>query len=536
MPKGQKGINKMKKNIFKKIVASLATVAMAAGLFAAMPAEEAKADVKEATDTEWLIKGSFTGSTWPDVQMSAKSSGVYEYTTEVAAGNHAFIIHSGSAEVKEKDYDKAGTNDFTFVTTEAKKVTITLKVSELGGAGDDGKGYYWGGTYYVPMDSVGVHVTFEAATKTAGQIVSANIKEVLKKEATIDNKYAYDEVLKSYEALDATEKAKVDAADAKALQDAVKKINELKAAEDAKYAGKITIYAKPPKWEKVSLYGWATDDNAEVFGNWPGNQKLTEMKKNAGWYSCTFNMTEAIGVIFNNDNNGEQSADWTKMKPGTYWVDFSQSTKNEKGHFIVEDKNISTTAPSGWQEEAAQEVTTQAPTTAKPAVDKGSVATKDDIAKIDKEAVVEGAPEGAKLDATEIAADSDAFKVVKEAAKTAFKNKAYVALDLKLLKGTEAVQPNGDVKVTIPVPSALAKAKKVAVYRVGDDNKLVSCGTADVANGKLTFTTNHFSTYVFADATPATNTGDAAPIVFMLAVAAVAASMVIASKKKTICE
>ena len=79
-------------------------------------------------------------------------------------------------------------------------------------------------------------------------------------------------------------------------------------------------------------------------------------------------------------------------------------------------------------------------------------------------------------------------------------------------------------------------AKKVAVYRVGDDNKLVSCGTADVANGKLTFTTNHFSTYVFADATPATNTGDAAPIVFMLAVAAVAASMVIASKKKTICE
>ena len=33
----------MKKNIFKKIVASLATVAMAAGLFTAMPAEEAKA-------------------------------------------------------------------------------------------------------------------------------------------------------------------------------------------------------------------------------------------------------------------------------------------------------------------------------------------------------------------------------------------------------------------------------------------------------------------------------------------------------------
>ena len=50
MPKGQKGINKMKKNIFKKIVASLATVAMAAGLFTAMPVEEAKADERVAVD------------------------------------------------------------------------------------------------------------------------------------------------------------------------------------------------------------------------------------------------------------------------------------------------------------------------------------------------------------------------------------------------------------------------------------------------------------------------------------------------------
>ena len=520
----------MKKNIFKKIVASLATVAMAAGLFTAMPAEEAKADIREATETDWLLKGTITGSDWPDVEMT-ESNGVYTYSTEVPKGTHQFLVHSGDLYVKESDGTNG--NHFFFTTEEAKKVTITFKPSELGGARDDEKGYFWGGTYYVGLNGTAVYYKLEAATKTAGQIVSENIKEVLKKEVKLDNKYAYDEALKAYEALDATEKAKVDAADAKALQDAVKKINELKAAEDAKYVGKITIYAKPPKWEKVSLYGWATDDNAEVFGNWPGNQKLTEMKKNAGWYSCTFNMTEAIGVIFNNDNNGEQSADWTNMKPGTYWVDFSQSTKNEKGHFVVEEKNISTKAPSGWQEEAAQEVITQAPATA---VDKGSVATKDDIAKIDKEAVVEGAPEGAKLDATEIAADSDAFKVVKEAAKTAFKNKVYVALDLKLLKGTEAVQPNGDVKVTIPVPSALAKAKKVAVYRVGDDNKLVSCGTADVANGKLTFTTNHFSTYVFADATPATNTGDVAPVVVMLVVAMAAASVVIAFKKKTICE
>lgn len=76
----------------------------------------------------------------------------------------------------------------------------------------------------------------------------------------------------------------------------------------------------------------------------------------------------------------------------------------------------------------------------------------------------------------------------------------------------------------------------------------------DVKSGKFTFKTDHFSTYVFADATEntstddstsastdgstnastdtTTKTGDSAPIVPMMAVAAVSVAAVVVSRKK----
>ena len=399
---------------------------------------------------------------------------------------------------------------------------------------------------YVEMDSLAQAPTgwVKSSDSAVAAKAEALIDEAIAVAATKANKAKYDKASSAYNGLTDAQKALVESAKVTKLNAGVKAINDIleaeQAAEDAKYAGTVTVYVKKPAaWDKVLLYAWDRVSNT-VFGPFPGTE-LTALTQNKGWYSCSFPITKATSILFGNGNgNGaNQSADWSNVKAGTYWM-ILDTQEGDGGKYKVD--NVSTTAPSGWKDEKAQEVTTQAPTTqapttAKPAVDKGSVASKDDVAKIDAEAVVEGAPADAKLDATEIAADSDAFKVVKEAAKTAFKNKTYVALDLKLLKGTETVQANGDVKVTIPVPTALAKSTKVAVYRVGDDNKLVSCGTADVANGKITFTTNHFSTYVFADASVSgTKPGDAAPIVLMLAVAAVAAGMVVASKKKTICE
>ena len=93
MPKGQKGINKMKKNIFKKIVASLATVAMAAGLFTAMPAEEAKA----AAPAYVYLVGSFNG--WNNGEAPAMTGSGNTWTktltvTEAGAVEFKLLVDS----------------------------------------------------------------------------------------------------------------------------------------------------------------------------------------------------------------------------------------------------------------------------------------------------------------------------------------------------------------------------------------------------------------------------------------------------------
>ena len=279
----------------------------------------------------------------------------------------------------------------------------------------------------------------------------------------------------------------------------------------------------------MNVYGW---DGAE-FGKWPGKE-LTPLKKNTGWFSVSFDISKATNLIFNDskESGAEQTVDWKNVKAGTYWLVLSE--KEDNGKYKVD--KVSTTAPSDWKDEAAQEIENETTTAAPATTDKGDVVSKDEAAKFEKEAVVEGQPEGAALKVTEIAADSDAFKAVKEVAKTDLKNRTYVAVDFKLLKGTEAVQPNGDVKITMPVPEKLKNAKQVEVFRMGDDGKLVNLGKADVTDSKITFTTNHFSTYVFAEVKTATGTGDVAPIIALLAVAAVAGAMVVASRKKTVNE
>ena len=548
MPKWQKGINKMKKNIFKKIVASLATVAMAAGLFAAMPAEEAKAagttkevifvlsDDANVKDVYVQMSSNVAEAVSEEADLPCWEGQKALKTTSLGDGKYKLTLEV-TAPVIPKNEETGDDNYCSLKFVAVDKDGKMVKGQNVY-AQNFAEKYNAANTVYVSMDMSANDWADDASviditTTDPTDVNASKVKDAIDAIGTVEMTDACNSKIKAAETAYSNYikagGAKADITNYDKLTAARAAYDKLVADENAKAAGTLTVYVKSPGWTSMNVYGW---DGAE-FGEWPG-KTLTPLTKNKGWFSVSFEISQKTNLIFNDSkkDGAEQTVNWEGVSAGTYWLVLSEKADN--GQYKVD--NVSTKAPSGWQDEAAEKVENKAPVKTTTTTDKGSVATKDDIAKIDKEAVVEGAPEGAKLDATEIAADSDAFKVVKEAAKTAFKNKTYVALDLKLLKGTEAVQPNGDVKVTIPVPSALAKAKKVAVYRVGDDNKLVSCGTADVANGKLTFTTNHFSTYVFADATPATNTGDAAPIVFMLAVAAVAASMVIASKKKTICE
>ena len=228
------------------------------------------------------------------------------------------------------------------------------------------------------------------------------------------------------------------------------------------------------------------------------------------------------------------------------------------------DPEVVTTAPSGEKDTTAAEKDTTAAvgekdTTAAGQKDTTAAGEKDTTAEqqtttVDSTNIAVSDEEAAKLeDSAKVEGDKldkdVALKVskvedkvveaVKEAAKEVLKDKVYAAVDLKLVKGTEVVQANGDVKVTINVPEKVKNAKVVEVFRL-DADKLVSLGKADVKDGKISFTTNHFSTYVFADVTPAATDsepgGDTAPVMMLLAIAAVAGAAVVASKKKNVTE
>lgn len=105
--------------------------------------------------------------------------------------------------------------------------------------------------------------------------------------------------------------------------------------------------------------------------------------------------------------------------------------------------------------------------------------------------------------------------------------KELVIYELNLLDGTTELHQLADkVEVTIAVPFQLSANEDILVYRV-DGEKLVLC-TSKISDGKLTFETDHFSTYVFvkvqapATATPTptapTPTGDRAPILQLVLV------------------
>ena len=69
--------------------------------------------------------------------------------------------------------------------------------------------------------------------------------------------------------------------------------------------------------------------------------------------------------------------------------------------------------------------------------------------------------------------------------------------DITLQSEGVEVQPNGKVKVSIPVPNDL-DINKLVVYRINDDRTKTEYAVT-VENGYATFETDHFSTYVLAE-------------------------------------
>ena len=148
---------------------------------------------------------------------------------------------------------------------------------------------------------------------------------------------------------------------------------------------------------------------------------------------------------------------------------------------------------------------------------------------------VQGAPESTTLSAIAVTAGAN-FPL----ANTALKSTAdkFTLFDINLLKDGIAVQPNGKVTVSIPVPQGYNGAD-CKIYRIETDGTKTDMN-AKLENGFLVFETDHFSLYAVAQINEGNGnpkTGDnSTPILYvtlMLVSCGVLFALSIKGRKKT---
>ena len=243
-------------------------------------------------------------------------------------------------------------------------------------------------------------------------------------------------------------------------------------------------------------------------------------------------------------------------------IKFTDNTKKGEDVSTDDTKKDDTTEATTKKDDAAKETTTkkEESTTKKEesttvATSVKTEATATDAAKAGATVTGTNVPTGATVTVNTVT-DKDTLAKVDKAVKDTLSSKVgkYAVLDINMTDaaGTK-IQPlnNGNVLVTIDVPSTLDANKGLVVYRMEDNGTLTELKTS-VENGKVSFETNHFSTYIVAEkaavaeetttaaaaketTTAKTNspkTGDAAPVAALMVVALGACGAVIASKKK----
>ncbi len=219
--------------------------------------------------------------------------------------------------------------------------------------------------------------------------------------------------------------------------------------------------------------------------------------------------------------------------------------------------SVEPTTPSNPSEDSSNPSVEQ-PTTSDSVTSDFDV-TDADAEKVNKEAVVTGLPENVTLRVASIEKSSTDYNAIAEFVNKELKGKKVAAADLSLVKNgvAYAEQPNGKVKVTLPLFENIKDAKWIQVYRYDNAaKKFVEVDkVVEVKDGKFTFETDHFTPYLFASvngpeeeptttAQPTTTgktvtdtsnkpkTGDSAPIAVFAGMAAAGLAVFAVSKKR----
>lgn len=124
---------------------------------------------------------------------------------------------------------------------------------------------------------------------------------------------------------------------------------------------------------------------------------------------------------------------------------------------------------------------------------------KDKSTNIKLETTTAVVPTGTTLTAEKVTKGDNYNTVVKAVEKDVSK---FVLYDINLVNNNSKIQPNGKVKVSIPVPEGY-DTRKIVVYRVAEDGTKTKYDTT-ITDGYITFETDHFSNYVVAEKTTST--------------------------------
>ena len=322
-------------------------------------------------------------------------------------------------------------------------------------------------------------------------------------------------------------------------------------------AGKNPIWTGQPEdwtaWAAVMTDADVTV-NVKRTGNVLDVQYDMKDASNAYQFNTVVTVNEELPETLNMHLTGEK----VSLKD----IKFTDNTKKGEDVSTDDTKKDDTTEATTKKDDAAKETTTkkeesttkkEESTTAATSVKTEATAT--DAAKAGATVTGTNVPTGATVTVNTVT-DKDTLAKVDKAVKDTLSSKVgkYAVLDITMLDVAGAkIQPlnNGNVLVTIDVPSTLDANKGLVVYRMEDNGTLTELKTS-VQNGKVSFETNHFSTYIVAEkaavaeetttaaaaketTTAKTNspkTGDAAPVAALMVVALGACGAVIASKKK----
>lgn len=124
----------MKKNILKKVVASVATVAMAVGMFTAMPAQETKAAVSGDGKVYMVgtIDNSWDPATAPEMTSSDGATFTYTYSVDAAGSGEFKLLVGDNTGWNGQDRGYMGDGSIEFSNIEDNGGNMKVSYSQAG--------------------------------------------------------------------------------------------------------------------------------------------------------------------------------------------------------------------------------------------------------------------------------------------------------------------------------------------------------------------------------------------------------------------